>query len=210
MVYNIIMLINGKDIYQRIIDMLEMRDIKKIDFCTKIGITRQNMAKWKSGSLPSIDILYAIKEELKISLDWLLTGQNIQDTTDPSAPYQIVNRIDDSIERKTGHKVWEKDFDFYSSIKDIVHEQELADWLYGRQIIDISKVAKIADRIGESVQYLITGSQISKAEYVRYYMPKEPIVANLLHFFSPLNEENKNYIQKTTELVFFKQYGKDK
>ena len=67
--------INGKEIYERIIKIIKIRGIKNKDFCEKTGVTRQALAKWKSGSLPSIDILYVIKEELNISLEYLVTGK---------------------------------------------------------------------------------------------------------------------------------------
>lgn len=66
--------INGIDIYNRILKILQERKTKTSDFYNKIGITRQNFSKWKSGSIPSFDVLYKIKEELNISLDFLLTG----------------------------------------------------------------------------------------------------------------------------------------
>ena len=68
--------INGYDIYERIVQMLAMRGLKQKDFLSSLGITRQNLARWKSGSLPSVDVLYEIKEKLQVSIDWLLTGKN--------------------------------------------------------------------------------------------------------------------------------------
>lgn len=208
-VYNTYMVINGRDIYQRIVDMFELRNINKNEFYKKLGISRQHLAKWKAGSLPSVEILYAIKEELHVSLDWLLTGINNQDATDPAAPYKIVNRIDNYIEEKTGHKVWEENIDFYSSIKHIVHKQELSDWLYGRQQIDISKVVKIADILGESVQYFITGSYISSAEYTEKYSgQKESEEAEFYKEYSCLNPDNKETIKHMTNLLFHEQLEK--
>ena len=40
-----------------------------------LGITRQNLSKWKSGSLPSIDTMVRISELFHISLYWLATGK---------------------------------------------------------------------------------------------------------------------------------------
>ena len=202
------MAINGYDIYERILQMLDMRGLKQKDFLSSLGLTRQNLARWKSGSLPSVDVLYEIKEKLQVSIDWLLTGKNEQDSTDPTSQYQIVNRIDDCLEHITGYKRWEDNIKFYNCIQDIVHPQELADWLYGRQVIDVSKIAKIADRLGESVQYLITGSKISKAEYSNYYGQKESEDADFYRTFSCLNQEAKDNIKHMASLYFKEQIEK--
>lgn len=70
--------INGTEIYYRIVNLIELKNIKKQDFYKSIGITRQNLSKWKKGSLPSIDTLYKIKLYLNVSFDYLLTGKDIQ------------------------------------------------------------------------------------------------------------------------------------
>ncbi len=199
--------INGKGIYERIIEAIKIRGIKNIDLYKKLGITRQHLARWKNGSLPSIDILYAIKEELNVSLDWLITGKNEQDATDPAAPFQIVNRIDYYLEDKTKHKKWEENF--YSSIAEIVKPYELEDWLNSRQVLDISKVVKIADKLGASVQYFITGSQISKSEYTeKYFGQRETEDANFYREFSCLDNERRKEAKHIINMLFNEQYGK--
>jgi transcriptional regulator with XRE-family HTH domain len=199
--------INGKEIYERIIQTIKNRGIKNIDLYKKLGITRQHLARWKNGSLPSIDILYAIKEELNVSLDWLITGKNNQDATDPAAPFQIVNRIDYYLEDKTKRKKYEDNF--YSSIDDIVKPYDLADWLNSRQELDISKVVKIADRLGASVQYFITGSQISKSEYTeKYFGNRETEDADFYRKFSCLDTDKRKEAKHIVDLLFNEQYEK--
>ena len=201
--------ISGTAIYDRIVKMLEIRSVKANDFYKKVGITRQNLSKWKAGSLPSIDVLYSIKETLDVSLEWLLTGENNQDGLDPTASYRIVDRIDDTIKRtKKFQGNWEAGF--YDCIKDIVKPYELNDWVQGYNRIDISKVKQIADRLGESVQYIVTGSHISKAEYTeKYFGNKETEEANFYRTFSCLSKENKDTLKHLAELYFNEQIGKN-
>lgn len=66
--------INGTDIYNRISYLIKNKNLQNNDLYKKVGITRQHLARWKKGSLPSVDILYSISNELNISLEWLLTG----------------------------------------------------------------------------------------------------------------------------------------
>ena len=201
--------ISGTAIYDRIVKMLEIRSVKANDFYKKVGITRQNLSKWKAGSLPSIDVLYSIKETLDVSLEWLLTGENNQDGLDPTASYRIVDRIDDTIKRtKKFQGNWEAGF--YDCIKDIVKPYELNDWVQGYNRIDISKVKQIADRLGESVQYIVTGSHISKAEYTeKYFGNKETEEANFYRTFSCLSKEYKDTLKHLAELYFNEQIGKN-
>ena len=201
--------ISGTAIYDRIIKMLEIRNIKANDFYKKVGITRQNLSKWKAGSLPSIDVLYSIKETLDVSLEWLLTGENNQNGLDPTEPYRIVDRIDNTIKStKKFQGNWEAGF--YDCIKDIVKPYELNDWVQGYNIIDISKVKQIADRLGESVQYIVTGSHISKAEYTeKYFGNKETEEACFYRTFSCLSKENKDTLKHLAELYFNEQIRKN-
>lgn len=201
--------INGTDIYNRIIQMLELRGIKNSEFYDKIGITRQNLSKWKAGSLPSVDVLYLIKEELHVSLDWLLTGKNEQDGLNPTEPYRIVDRIDGKLKEVTGLQDSNMS-GFYDSIKDIVKPYELIDWVEGRQNIDITKIAKIADRLGESVQYLITGTHISKAEYTeKYFGDRESEDANFYRTFSCLSIDKKETLKHIALLYFNEQINQN-
>lgn len=193
--------INGSDIYNRIVEIIQERKIKTSDFYNKIGITRQNFSKWKSGSIPSFDVLYLIKEELNVSWDWLLNGTSEQDTTDIAAPFKIVNRIDDLIEKKTNKKKYEANF--HDCIKDIISENELSGWFTGRQNIDISKLSKIADKIETSVQYLITGYDISIAQ-AKSKRPgdEDSEYQNFYQIFSQLDEKSKNIIKDIAGLYY--------
>ncbi len=192
---------NGSDIYNRIVEIIQERKTKTSDFYNKIGITRQNFSKWKSGSIPSFDVLYKIKEELDVSWDWLLNGTQEQDTTDIAAPFQIVNRIDDWIERKYNKKKYEANF--YDCINDIISENELSGWFTGRQNIDISKLSKIADKIETSVQYLITGYDISIAQ-AKSKRPwdEDSEYQNFYQIFSQLDDKSKNIIKDIAGLYY--------
>ena len=194
--------INGSEIYQRIVDMISERKIVKKDFYEKIGITRQNLVRWKLGSLPSIDVLYSIKDELDVSLEWLLMGSKEQDCNDPTSPYKIVNRIDAVIEENIGNKKYESKSDFYSCINDIVKEYEISDWFCGRKEIDICKLSKIADKFGESLQYLLTGKKISDAEYIKKnYGPVEGEDADFKKNLFSLNSSNKKIITEMARML---------
>ncbi len=203
------MVFNGSDIFNRIIEITQERKIKTSDFYNRIGITRQNFSKWKTGSIPSFEVLNKIKKELNVSWDWLLNGNQEQDTTDVAAPYQIVNRIDDWIERKNNTKKYETNF--YDCINDIVSDNEIGNWFAGRQNIDISKLARIADRLGTSVQYLITGYDISIAQ-AKSKRPwdEDSEYQNFYQIFSQLDEKSKDTIKDIASLYYkeFKQLNK--
>lgn len=67
--------INGTDIYNRIIYLININHLKNSDFYKDIGITSQIFSNWKYRSIPSLDVLYKIKIYFNCSLDWLITGK---------------------------------------------------------------------------------------------------------------------------------------
>lgn len=90
--------INGTDIYKRILKLIFLNDIKKKDFYSKIGITRQNFAKWKAGSIPSIDILYKIKHYFNVSFDYLLLGEENNTNLSNTQKINLKNQIKDILD----------------------------------------------------------------------------------------------------------------
>ena len=70
--------VNGFEIYQRIELLIHKRSTVKKDFYKDVGITRQNLARWKSGSLPSADVIIKISEFFHVSTYWLLTGKDFE------------------------------------------------------------------------------------------------------------------------------------
>lgn len=90
--------INGTDIYKRIVKLIFLNDVKKKDFYSKIGITRQNFSKWKAGCMPSIDVLYKIKCYFNVSFDYLLLGEenntNLNNTQKINLKKQIIEILD--------------------------------------------------------------------------------------------------------------------
>lgn len=45
-----------------------------------LGYSSGNVSKWKSGSVPNIDMAYHIANYLDVSLDYLITGSEKKDT----------------------------------------------------------------------------------------------------------------------------------
>jgi transcriptional regulator with XRE-family HTH domain len=52
-------------------------DVTQADFARKLGISRSQLSKYERGvAAPPADVLIRLKEMLRISLDWLLTGND--------------------------------------------------------------------------------------------------------------------------------------
>src|SRR5262245_20502753 len=51
---------------------------KKQAFARKIGVKPQQLSRYLKGQLPNAPILLAIAEVGKVSVDWLLTGQEVR------------------------------------------------------------------------------------------------------------------------------------
>ena len=195
----------GKDILQRVLLLLNLRHITQKEFFTKIGLHSQTPAHWKRGSSPSIEAVTAMATELNVSIDWLVRGEGVEDLSEESSPAHIVNRIEAILEKITKHKVYETNYNIFESIKDIVNQRELNDWRDGKRPLDTIKLCKIANRLGESVQYLMTGSNISKEEYTHYHGSKETDFMELYRQFHNLNLDDQEHIKSVINTFYYKQ-----
>ena len=52
-------------------------DLTQADFARKLGISQSQLSKYERGvAAPPADVLIRLKEMLRISVDWLLTGDD--------------------------------------------------------------------------------------------------------------------------------------
>jgi transcriptional regulator with XRE-family HTH domain len=52
-------------------------DVTQADFARKLGISQSQLSKYERGvAAPPADVLIRLKQMLRISLDWLLTGDD--------------------------------------------------------------------------------------------------------------------------------------
>jgi transcriptional regulator with XRE-family HTH domain len=52
-------------------------DVTQADFARRLGISQSQLSKYERGvAAPPADVLIRLKEMLRISLDWLLTGDD--------------------------------------------------------------------------------------------------------------------------------------
>jgi transcriptional regulator with XRE-family HTH domain len=50
-------------------------DVTQDEFARKLGISQSQLSKYERGIVaPPADVLIRIKEQLRVSIDWLLTG----------------------------------------------------------------------------------------------------------------------------------------
>ena len=50
-------------------------DVTQDEFAKKLGISQSQLSKYERGTVaPPADVLIRIKEQLRVSIDWLLTG----------------------------------------------------------------------------------------------------------------------------------------
>lgn len=66
-------------IYDRIESLIKDRKMTKKQFCLDLSISTGNLGDWKRGkSTPSTNKLIEIAAYFGVSLDWLLTGQEVR------------------------------------------------------------------------------------------------------------------------------------
>ena len=71
--------VTGKAIVDRIDTLIKARNLKRKAVADAVGISLQPFTSWANrGSLPSSDIAYRIAKYLNVSIEWLLTGEEME------------------------------------------------------------------------------------------------------------------------------------
>lgn len=64
-------------IVERIFQIMKDRNIKQKDFALAIGANEKTVSSWKKrGTKPAIELIVPIARELKVSIPYLLTGED--------------------------------------------------------------------------------------------------------------------------------------
>lgn len=71
-----------KTFIDRIEEVLEKKEISKTELSEALNIRRPTLSEWKkNGAIPSADIALKIAKYLNVSVEWLITGEEINDNT---------------------------------------------------------------------------------------------------------------------------------
>lgn len=84
--------VTGKAIVDRIDTLIKARNLKRKAVADAVGISLQPFTSWANrGSLPSSDIAYRIAKYLNVSIEWLLTGEEME--LPPRDDLELARRI---------------------------------------------------------------------------------------------------------------------
>ncbi len=64
--------------YQQLIALCEREEVKPTPFIKSLGFSAGNLKRWENGATVNSDILLAISEHFKVSIDYLLTGKEFK------------------------------------------------------------------------------------------------------------------------------------
>ena len=68
---------NGTQLVETIDFLLKIKKQSRNDFCKSINIPPSTVATWKTKNIfPTVDVLALIADNLGVSLDWLVNGEN--------------------------------------------------------------------------------------------------------------------------------------
>ena len=77
------MIENFSNIGQRISDRMNELNLKQIDICRITGISKNAMSNYVNGNrVPDTMAVYKLSKVLKVSIEWILTGEEI-------APFEV-------------------------------------------------------------------------------------------------------------------------
>lgn len=75
--------------YENFINACKMNEISPSALLTKIGKSNSLNTQWKNGSLPSVDLILSISNALKVSPNYLLTGEESEDVLSEDEKYLL-------------------------------------------------------------------------------------------------------------------------
>ncbi len=68
--------------YDQFISLCNRDDVKPTPLIRKLGFSAGNIKRWENGATVNSDILLAVSEHFKVSIDYLLTGKEKNSSTD--------------------------------------------------------------------------------------------------------------------------------
>lgn len=199
--YEVFMFEFGDTFYSRLEFILKFQNVPKVDFYNKLNITRQAVVNWKKGSLPSAAVINEMGKFLDVSVDWLITGINYQDSSKSNSPAQIYNRIIYELESLSSSKIYEEKPNFYMPLKDVVSQKMLFKWFYGIQVPDIKTLCNIAELFNWSLDYLING----KNKDLDHDFSLNEGQKNFLKAYTCLSNDNVNIVNRVNYALFIQQ-----
>ena len=75
--------------YENFCNACKLRDISPSALLIKLGKSKSTITQWKNGSMPSIEIIPVIADALGVSIDYLLTGKESDNTLSDDERYLI-------------------------------------------------------------------------------------------------------------------------
>ena len=69
---------NFNDTGERVKFLMKLNNMKQIDICRKTGMSKNAISNYINGNrIPDTTALYKIAELFNVSMEWLLTGHNL-------------------------------------------------------------------------------------------------------------------------------------
>lgn len=80
-----------------LLKILDERKIKKSELCKKTNIPKTNINNWENGSQPALDKVIKIAEELNVTIDYLVYGEEKKQTSKLEKLYNKASTADKHI-----------------------------------------------------------------------------------------------------------------
>lgn len=156
---------NGIDFVNRIDLILEELCMSRKELGTFIDLGPSTISAWKTRNiLPPVETIEKIASKLNVSIEWLLTGSSYQ-TKDLECGKQVRKAIRDRIYITLASKLGKENADteenhslFFTS-PSVITYTTLLNWEKGYVNIEISAFEDIANKLGVSLQFLLSGKE---------------------------------------------------
>lgn len=200
-------------------ELLEERNITKVDFCNAVELSRNTFINWKKQNcLPTTVTFIKIANYFNVSPEWLITGEITLPKSYDSQPNAIFNRIYQLMLQETKipdldyHQVSEEQREvLWNSISDIVSPYQLSNWQFNRSIPSYEVLQKLAKHFHREIEYIAEGKdnripayiekvEVPKEEYKHFEIYKE--YKEMVWSYDQLYEPDKKYISQLIARMF--------
>lgn len=180
----------GSTFYERLQFLIQLKNVKKINFYEECNILKANISKWKQGTEPTLNNFFKIARYFNVSPYFLVDGTTFISEEKYSSD-KIYERIMSGLQNIYEGK---DEVQFYYPIRELSLKDGpfleqvkylLETWKYGVSYPKYEELVFISNKLGCSLEYLMSGENIMRNDNRK---------SLLLDSYNKLSEDEKKIV----------------
>jgi len=100
------MVSDGQKVAMRIQRLMKALNLNQQQLAEQLGITQPAISKYLQGRIPPADVLYSLAKMSQVTMEWILTGSEVQGNgqiAEPLSEYHFSSVLVEKFERLPAH-----------------------------------------------------------------------------------------------------------